>query len=201
MKKRVWIIGILVAVLVSMYATTAKNTVNSVEIYFVSYTVGKLYAMTYVVAGIVALALWGCVICFLVKNRKQWITEVKAKKAERKQSVIQQKTVSKLETKPEVKEKATPETKPEKMQKEKAVQPPVEVSKEVEKVETKEETKTKVKTETKKEELKAEVKTETKDEKIIEAKAEVKLEKKCSSCGAILEEHAKFCTKCGNKVT
>ena len=46
-----------------------------------------------------------------------------------------------------------------------------------------------------------EVKTETKDEKIIEAKAEVKLEKKCSSCGAILEEHAKFCTKCGNKVT
>lgn len=188
MKKRVWVVWILMAVLVSIYAIHARNTVNSVDIYFVSYTIGKIYAMTYIVAGVIAVALWVCVIYFFVKYRKQWIAELKVKKAKKKQGMIQQKTVSKLE----VKEKASLEMKLEKMQEGKVVQPSAEVTEKAEKVELKEETK---------QEEKAETKNKKVAEATLETKVEVNTEKKCSSCGATLEENAKFCTKCGNKVT
>lgn len=80
--KKIWLAVVAVITLAfSIYAIHAGTTVKGIEIYFVSYDEGRVFASTYVIAGILAVAGWICVILQGIKIVRQWWNS-KSKKSE-----------------------------------------------------------------------------------------------------------------------
>ena len=101
MKKILWLVVLAVITLaISIYALCAGITVKGVDIYLVSYNVGRVFAATYIISGILAVAGWIFLLICVMKMIRQWLN------SDKKKTEVEEKTSDAGQEKLEAKEKA-----------------------------------------------------------------------------------------------